>query len=123
MLERRLKRVRRAGRELDSLPIAALHELRKDCKRLRYATEFFVVSYPGAAGKRFLRRLADLQEELGLLNDAASTTGLVSQLGRAGRGYAGGVVEGATVAVAAAARARIGQAWKRFRGTPRFWAT
>ncbi len=121
LLARRLKRVRHAGRGLADLPIAALHELRKDCKRLRYAAEFFATLFPHRGAKRFLHHLADLQEALGLLNDAAATSGLMSQLGRAGRGYAAGVVEGFAAAAAGSARDGVGRTWKRFRAAEPFW--
>ncbi len=123
MLAHRAKRVRRRGRDLTSLPIPELHELRKDCKRLRYAAEFFSGGFGSKAVKPFVKRLATLQEELGALNDAAVAAQLVGQLGRPGRGYAGGLVEGwAGAATDASARADIAKAWKRFRATPSFWS-
>jgi len=121
VLARRLKRVRHAARGLAGLPTPALHELRKDCKRLRYAAEFFVNGFPHQGAKHFLRRLSALQEALGQLNDAAATSGLMAQLGRAGRGYAAGVVEGFSAASAGSAREGIGRAWKRFRVAEPFW--
>lgn len=121
VLARRFKHVRRRGRNLKELPVPALHELRKDCKRLRYATEFFAPSFPRQDTKPFLKRLAALQEELGVLNDTAVATQLMGQLGRIGRGYAGGVVEGCAMAAGAPARKRIAKVWKRFRATPPFW--
>lgn len=122
VLAKRLKRVRQAGRGMAGLSVPALHELRKDCKRLRYAAEFFSSLFPGRKTKRFLQRLADLQEELGLLNDSAAVSGLMAQLGRLERSYAAGLVEGFSAAHAGPARGLIEQAWKRFRATPRFWA-
>ncbi len=121
VLARRFKHVRQRGKRLDSLPVLELHELRKDCKRLRYAAEFFVPAFPAKAVKPFISRLTALQEELGALNDASVVVALMKQLGRAGRGYAGGVVEGWAGAAAAPARARIAAQWKRFRTVEPFW--
>ena len=121
MLARRFKQVRRRGPSLEALPVPALHELRKDCKKLRYATEFFAPSFPGRETKPFLKRLAALQEELGALNDTAVAAQLMGQLGRTGRGYAGGVVEGWASAAASPARKRIAKVWRRFRATTPFW--
>jgi CHAD domain-containing protein len=121
VLSRRMKRVRQAGRGIESLPIPALHELRKDCKRLRYAAEFFAPLFPAKRTKRFLQRLSELQEELGLLNDSAAVSGLMAQLGRLERSYAAGLVEGFSAAHAGPARGRIEQAWKQFRTTAVFW--
>ena len=121
ILARRLRRVRRDGRGLRHLPIPALHELRKDCKRLRYAAEFFQPLFPDKAARRFVRHLAALQEALGLLNDGAAAAGLLAQLGRTGQGYAAGLVNGVATAGAGAVRAEVRQAWHEFRHTDPFW--
>ena len=122
ILDKRMRRVRKAGRGIETLPVPALHELRKDCKRLRYAAEFFASLFPAKRTKRFLGKLSALQEELGLLNDTAAVSGLMAQLGRMERSYAAGLVEGFSAAHAGPARARIEQGWKRFRATRAFWA-
>ena len=121
VLTKRMRRVKTDGQGIADLPIPALHELRKDCKRLRYAAEFFSTLVPQKRVKRFLNRLADLQEELGLLNDTAAVSGLMAQLGRMERSYAAGLVEGFSAANAGTARARIVAAWKRFRLARPFW--
>ncbi len=121
-LTRRLRHVRRRGRRLDTLPVAELHEMRKDCKRLRYAAEFFAPSFPDSKDVRpFVKRLSALQEQLGLLNDAAVAGHLMGQLGRLGRGFAGGVVEGWAAAACIPARGRIEQSWRRFKDVSPFW--
>lgn len=74
-LRRLRKRIRDRGADLDELSVAQLHKLRIRAKRLRYATEFFAATFPGAkAAKRrekSLKALKDLQESLGSLNDLA----------------------------------------------------
>lgn len=120
-LTRRLKRVRHRGRDIEALPIAELHELRKDCKRLRYAAEFFAPAFPHKRTKPFLRSLGAVQEELGALNDAAASGQLMAQLGRAGRGYAGGMVDGMAAAAALPTRAGIVKSWKSFKRAHPFW--
>ncbi len=122
VLARRLRKVRRAGRGLATLPVEALHELRKDCKRLRYAAEFFQPLFPDKGTRRFLKHLAALQEELGALNDGAVAANLMSHLGRAERGYAAGLVTGFVTGRASDTRASIGRAWKRFKRQDPFWA-
>ena len=121
VLTKRLKRVRQRGREIETLPDEELHELRKDCKRLRYAAEFFAPAFSAKHTKPFLRRLSALQEELGALNDTAASAQLMAQLGRAGRGYAGGVVDGMAAASSLPARAGIFKSWKRFKQADPFW--
>ncbi len=120
-LARQVKRVRHAGRDLAALPLPALHELRKDCKRLRYAAEFFLPLFPEKPARHFVKRLSALQEELGTLNDGATAAGLMAHLGRAERSHAAGLMEGFVAAGVAAARARVGHAWKRFRKAGPFW--
>ena len=120
-LDHQMKRVRRAGRGLSNLPVEAMHELRKDCKRLRYTAEFFLPLFPDKRSRRFIKQLAALQEELGALNDGAVAGGLMTHLGRSERSYAAGLVEGFVAAGAMASRAQIGEAWKRFRKIPPFW--
>ena len=119
-LERRLRPLREPGADIDGLPAEALHGLRLHGKRLRYACEFFAPLFPGRGARRFIRRLAVLQERLGHLNDGAVAAGLMAELGAA-RGYAGGVVRGFVAAQAAGSRARIGRSWRRFHKLDPFW--
>lgn len=112
-------RVRRAGKGIKALDIAALHALRLRGKRLRYAAEFFSAQFDTKSSNRFIRRLAALQEQLGVLNDATATAGLMAAL-RA-RGHAGGVALGFTMAESEAARRHLPKVWKRFRRAAPFW--
>ena len=121
ILTRRHRRVQKAGRHIRTLPIVALHELRKDCKRLRYAAEFFQPLFPDKPGRKFIRKLAALQEELGMLNDGAVASGLMSHLGRVERGYAAGLVGGFVAANSEHLRSGINDAWRHFRASPAFW--
>lgn len=121
ILSRRLRRVRRDGRGLRHLPVPALHELRKDCKRLRYAAEFFQPLFPDKPARRFVRHLSELQDALGLLNDGAAAAGLLAQLGRTGQGYAAGLVNGVVGAGTGAIRSDVRRAWQDFRHAGPFW--
>ena len=120
-LQHRVKSVRRRGKLIDTLPLDELHELRKDCKRLRYTAEFFAPSFPAKSVKPFIKRLSALQQELGALNDSTVAAALMAQLGRAGRGYAGGVVAGWAGASSLPARERICEKWNHFRAVAPFW--
>ena len=80
-LDRKLKRVLEAGDDLSPLPPEELHALRIRCKRLRYAAEFFAPLASGKQSRRFLRRLAAVQERLGQLNDGSVAGGLLGELG------------------------------------------
>lgn len=52
-------------------PVEALHELRIDCKKLRYLLEFFRKLYPARRTTRLIRVLKELQDNLGALQDNA----------------------------------------------------
>ncbi len=117
-LDRRLRAVRHAGRGFSRRSTAELHALRIQCKRLRYACELFAPCFPGAGAARFMRRLAALQERLGVLNDGATAESLMQ---RVGRGLAAGLVRGFAASREAAARAEAGRGWKRFRACEGFW--
>lgn len=120
VLARRHRRLKRAGDDIENLPPAALHALRLDGKRLRYAAELLLPLWDGRAGRRYLRRLARLQEALGLANDAEVARGLVRGLGV--RGWALGAAEGLALGHAAGSRDQALAAWSKWRRGRRFWA-
>lgn len=125
ILDRRWSRLRRAGEEFESLSAEELHELRLDGKRLRYAAEVFAPIFGAKAGRRFLRRVAALQDGLGIANDAAVARGLVRSLsvtGNGARAWAVGVVEGWCEARVAGHRGDAFAAWERLGGKDRFWS-
>ena len=125
VLDRRWHRLRRAGNGFEDLSAEALHELRLDGKRLRYAAEVFAPVFGAKAGRRFLKRVAALQDGLGLANDAAVARGLAARLaaaGNGGRAWAVGAVEGWCAARLAASRDSAHAAWSRLHGKDRFWS-
>lgn len=69
-LDRQRIRVLDDGRDIKSLESEALHQLRIDCKKLRYAAEFFAPLY-GEQMKEFVSHLKSLQDLLGTLHDTA----------------------------------------------------
>jgi CHAD domain-containing protein len=122
MLGRRYKRMLHDGAGLAELSVPALHELRKDGKRLRYACEFFAPLFPGRATRRFLRQMEPLQEALGHLNDAAAAAGLMAELGTGpARAFAAGAVQGFIAGSGMRLRHRIEAAWNEFRDGGTFW--
>ena len=61
--------LRDGGRIRPKSPAEALHELRKDCKKLRYLMEFFRSLHPDDEIKRAIKVLKGLQENLGDIQD------------------------------------------------------
>lgn len=122
-LSKRLDAMIAPGPDLSGLDIPALHAVRLHGKRLRYAAEFFAPLFPGGTTRRFLRRMTDLQERLGHINDGAVAAALMSDL--PGRGtahhYAIGVVSGFVAARAGGGRRRLARTWQRFLKQHPFW--
>jgi CHAD domain-containing protein len=63
------KIIRKGGRITADTPDEELHDLRIDCKKLRYLLEFFVSLFPANEMKRLIKQLKGLQENLGDFND------------------------------------------------------
>jgi inorganic triphosphatase YgiF len=80
MIESLRRKLIARGRHLGDGNAADFHRVRIAAKRLRYASEFFATFDPRHAVKRRLRALARLQDELGLINDAAVADGLLADL-------------------------------------------
>lgn len=122
VLRKRWKRLKRAARGMETLDAAQLHEMRLDAKRLRYAAEPFAALWPGKAARRFNKRLAVLQEALGLANDAAVARGLAARLaGRGASGFAIGAVTGFAAGRAEGSRLAAIAAWDALRRAGPFW--
>jgi triphosphatase len=115
-LARREKRVQRAGKGLAVTDLPALHALRIEAKKLRYATEFFQALLPRKRVRAGIASAADLQEILGRVNDAAVTGELLARLAQddASLSHGTGIVLGWTQARACLALEHFDAAWARF---------
>lgn len=84
-LDKFRKKVKKGGRDLQTIDDEHRHEVRKDAKKLRYSAEFFASLFSGKDEKRrhkkFVAALEALQEELGRLNDLAAAPQLINKLG------------------------------------------
>ncbi|WP_295043091.1 CHAD domain-containing protein [uncultured Paracoccus sp.] len=81
-LSRYRRKVKKAGRGLTTMEDEARHDLRKDAKKLRYASDFFTPLFSGGVRhKRFGKALADLQDQLGALNDLSAAPDILDRLG------------------------------------------
>jgi CHAD domain-containing protein len=75
------KRLVRHGDEIvQGAPDEILHRTRIDAKKLRYLLEFFSACYPRDAVRGVIRRLKDLQDDLGRFNDCAVQRLLLADL-------------------------------------------
>jgi CHAD domain-containing protein len=67
---RRYRKIIKAGGRVDhTSPDDDLHRLRIECKKLRYALEFFRTLYPLEEMKDLIKQLKSLQDNLGRFND------------------------------------------------------
>ena len=122
LLAKRHEHMLAPGHDISALPAEQLHALRKQGKRLRYAAEFFAPLHGRRTTRRFVRRVSDLQEALGRLNDSASTAGLMQSLrGGPDRQFAAGAVQGFAAARSLQARSAIARSWSKFRRADPFW--
>jgi CHAD domain-containing protein len=123
VLDRRLKRLDQVESTLAELEPSALHSVRLCAKRLRYAAEIFTPLYPGKATNRYLRRLSNLQDRLGTLNDASVARDLLGELGgsHGNQAFASGLVLGFSGAHGGRTRGRIDAVWQKFRRQTPFW--
>lgn len=124
-LDRLYRKVRKQGRNLDSLSDDERHALRIALKNLRYAAEFFGGLFGHAdRRKRFLARVSDLQDHLGARNDAVMARQVIASLaaGRDGElGVASAYVLGWYAHGSRIADAKLGKRWKALGSCRPFW--
>ena len=127
LLERRYKRVRKAGDDFDSLTLDQKHELRIAMKKLRYAGDFFRSLYPKDDVRRFRRPLTAMLDDLGKLNDLAVAQHLCATLARTATGDKAVLDQGIEVllrwygALAKESEAELAKAWNAFAAAPPYW--
>ncbi len=120
VMQRRWRRMKKAGEGIADLPAEALHELRLDVKRLRYAAELFAPLWGGRGPDRLLRSLSRLQEALGVANDAEVARGLAASLVGV-PAFAAGAVAGFSAGRAEGSRSAALEEWENLLETKRFW--
>jgi triphosphatase len=123
LLERCDRKLRKRGGDLPAASPEQRHRARIGAKKLRYCAEFFATLYPQKKLRRYVDALADLQDALGLINDAAVGAAMVAELGSKGRidPRVIGVAQGWFAAGEARAIARLSRAWEGFDQRRRFW--
>ncbi len=125
ILARLHRKTLKRGAHFRRLDIQAQHTLRIDLKKLRYAAEFFLPLYAThAPAKRYVKRLARLQNSLGRVCDIGSTRVLLHSIRQddqpalhLGIGAMAGWLARDQIAVAKTLR----KSWQRFKATPAFW--
>ncbi len=77
-LDRLARQVLTAGAQMDREDSESMHALRIECKKLRYAAEFFRSLFDGMG--EFIGHLKGLQDLLGVMHDVAVTRHLLDNL-------------------------------------------
>jgi len=95
LMDKQERRVLSAGSHVDRDDAVAMHQLRIECKKLRYAAEFFRPLFSGM--DTFISHMKGLQDLLGTMNDVAVTRQLLDELLAEGADhevlvYAGGLI-------------------------------
>ena len=121
LLDKRWRKLRQGGDGIAERSLEALHELRLEAKRLRYAAELFAPLWGGKAARRFLKRLSALQEALGTVNDAAVARGLLASLDGGAPAWAAGAVEAFAAARVGPARESALYRWDDLAAAKAFW--
>ncbi|MFO1352676.1 MAG: CHAD domain-containing protein [Gammaproteobacteria bacterium] len=122
-LTRQARKIATMGARLDRDSQPALHALRIQCKRLRYAAEFFAPLFQGMDD--FIDHLKALQDQLGVMNDTAVMRHLLDDL-LAGRKnpalerYASALI-GWRAHHYYAARDRFDECWRQFAAARQPW--
>jgi len=129
VLGKRYKKLRAVGGKHADLPEEELHRLRIAGKKLRYAAEFFRGLYPKKPAAKFIGALADVQDQLGSLNDAVVSRQLLLSLeGRIANAndieaarHASGLILGWQAARIDRDLADFEGTWRKLRGRSPFW--
>ena len=122
-LQQRHERVVASALRFADLSPSERHRLRIQCKRLRYAGEFFGALYPDTDAQPYLQAIAGLQDVLGALNDATVAQSLLDGLAAhvAHDLPAAHLVMGWKAAVAEEQIANFDRIWTAFCAHTPFW--
>ena len=118
-------KVLKRGRRFKSRTPEELHRLRLAAKKLRYVADFLLPLYgQRKSAKRFSKGLADLQQELGLYNDMATTALLLADVGPASSDSrtAAAAIAGWQAHAMVGVEQRLKQAWSDFVKTKVPWS-
>jgi CHAD domain-containing protein len=124
VLERARRKAVRRGRDLDRLTPEEMHALRRDLKKLRYTAAFAATLQSTGSSKRFLSRLADLQDVLGKVNDleVAKTMLERTQVQSGNMQRAARLEFATTLPGEDQATSAVEPAWKKWRRAKSFWS-
>lgn len=128
VLNKRAAKTRQFGERIDALDNPERHELRIELKKLRYAGEFFEAVFPPKATRNYLKKVSELQEIFGYLNDAAVAEHIVNRTLEGAKeteqtalAFAGGLVTGWHAVRVNDVWGRAKDRWKTLEKATPFW--
>lgn len=112
------------GRRFKSHSTEERHRVRLAAKKLRYVADFLLPLYgERKSAKRFSGKLAELQQQLGIYNDMATTASLLADIGtEAGSGTAAAAIAGWQAHAMIGVEPRLNKAWSEFVKTKVPWS-
>lgn len=128
LLDKRASKAKRLGKKFRKLDPERRHELRIALKKLRYAAEFFASLFRTKRARKYLKRLAALQNGLGRVSDLETARRILGDLvaaspeaERVERAAAAGRVIGWHAHGLALAADEIEDEWRAFVAARPFW--
>ncbi|MBC9875818.1 CHAD domain-containing protein [Bradyrhizobium sp. INPA01-394B] len=117
-------KVLKRGRRFKSRSTEERHRVRLAAKKLRYVADFLLPLYgERKSTKRFSSKLAELQQQLGIYNDMATTASLLADIGtEADSSPAVAAIAGWQAHAMVGVEPRLNQAWSEFVRTKVPWS-
>ncbi len=126
ILQHRHQRLKKRGKHWETLTPEERHQMRIAAKKLRYASEFFSSLYPRKRTRQYITALAQLQDLLGSMNDAATAVSLMQPISTTDldvqQQQAISSVSGWVLGHSHAQLAALDAAWRHFLDCKRFWS-
>jgi len=120
ILDKHYHLVCQQGEHLEQLTAEQHHALRIQVKRLGYGVRFFAELYRDDLARSFIKALAQVQDELGILNDAEVAVKLLNQL-EIEDPKGGPFLQGWYAHQRFTHLANLAKAWQSWRERPIFW--
>jgi inorganic triphosphatase YgiF len=129
ILTKRLAKASDLGKRIEELETSERHQLRIQLKKLRYAGEFFESLFPAKAATAYLKKVAELQQVFGYLNDAVTADEIISEVlsrhheqeDQLALAWAAGIVTGWHSVRVSEAWAHAQERWKALEKSEPFW--
>ncbi|HSB96311.1 MAG TPA: CYTH and CHAD domain-containing protein [Spongiibacteraceae bacterium] len=123
-LNKRWRQVEQRASKWRAMDREQRHDLRKRTKKLRYAIEFLSPLYARNPTRRYLKKLQQLQQVLGLMNDETVAQKLIANLVKTHPSlkHTGGLIAGWLAATEKKSETELDTVIKKFEKAAKFWS-